>query len=144
MAEQTTIEKIKALADMGDFLEGERDLRATMRIIVSLCEADIATDKLLIKALKEELHEIRPKADCYNGVRKALGIEKDILGHFAAKDKLIKDLVTALEAQHEAIDRLFAMAIDKIPGFFPSKSGQPWEALKQGNTALAAAKKETT
>lgn len=61
---------------------------------------------------------------------------------FNAHDPLTKqrnELLEACKAQHEAIDRLFAMLIEARKGFFPSKSGQPWEALKQGNTALASA-----
>ncbi len=54
-----------------------------------------------------------------------------------------KDLLDACKAQYEAIDRLFAMLIDakgmKSP-FFPSKCGQPWEALCQGNAAIEQAK----
>jgi len=43
----------------------------------------------------------------------------------------------ALKAQHEAIDILFAMLIERDKSFFPSKSGRPWEAIRQGNEALA-------
>ena len=50
------------------------------------------------------------------------------------------DLLAACEAQHEAIDRLFAMLIECKKDFFPSKSGQPWKALNQGNAAIAKAK----
>lgn len=54
------------------------------------------------------------------------------------------DLLAACKAQREAIDTLFAMLItltkDHEPHcFFPSKSGQPWEALVQGNAAVAKA-----
>lgn len=48
-------------------------------------------------------------------------------------------LLLACKAQHEAIDRLFALLIEKVPGFMPSKSGQPWTACVQGNAAIAAA-----
>jgi len=43
----------------------------------------------------------------------------------------------ALKAQHQAIDILFAMLIERDKTFFPSKSGQPWEAIVEGNKALA-------
>ena len=44
----------------------------------------------------------------------------------------------ASKAQHDAMDMLFAMLINAIPGFFPSKSGQPWEAMLKGGAARAA------
>src|SRR5215831_14126787 len=43
------------------------------------------------------------------------------------------DLLAACEAQHTAIDTLFAMLARANPEFFPSQSGQPWEAIQQGN-----------
>ena len=49
------------------------------------------------------------------------------------------DLLAACKAQHEAIDRLFAMFIQQDDSFRPSKSGQPWEAIKQGNMAIVQA-----
>lgn len=51
------------------------------------------------------------------------------------------DLLAACEAQHEAIDQLFALLIWKDEKYLPSKSGQPWEAFQQGNQAIDAAKK---
>ena len=51
----------------------------------------------------------------------------------------LEDMYEALKAQHNAIDLLFALLIDKDKTFFPSKSGQPWEAIIQGNKALAKA-----
>lgn len=50
-------------------------------------------------------------------------------------------LLEACKAQHEAIDRLFAVLISNLPMYLPSESGQPWDALKQGNTAIALTKK---
>lgn len=47
------------------------------------------------------------------------------------------DLYEACEAQHNAIDLLFARLIELDPNFFPSKSGLPWEAVLQGNKAIA-------
>ena len=47
------------------------------------------------------------------------------------------DLLEACEAQHRAIDMLFAMLISKVDGFFPSKSGKPWEAILAGKAAIA-------
>ena len=48
-------------------------------------------------------------------------------------------LLAACKAQHEAIDRLFALLISNDSGFFPSKSGPPWQAMIQGNAAIALA-----
>lgn len=52
-------------------------------------------------------------------------------------------MLRALRAQHEAIDRLFARLIEAQrqddPPFFPSESGQPWEALLFGKKVLDAA-----
>lgn len=54
-----------------------------------------------------------------------------------------KDLLGACKAQHTAIDKLFAMLIsntaDSPEPFYPSKCGQPWDALCQGNAAIAKA-----
>lgn len=52
------------------------------------------------------------------------------------------DMYEALEAQHDAIDGLFALLISKDNTFFPSKSGKPWEAMIQGNSALKKARGE--
>lgn len=49
------------------------------------------------------------------------------------------DLLEACKAQYEAIDRLFALLILKNTGFYPSKSGQPWKAIKQGRQAITEA-----
>lgn len=46
----------------------------------------------------------------------------------------------ALVAQHDAIDRLFAMLVETKLDFFPSRSGQPWDALVEGNAAIQAYK----
>lgn len=49
------------------------------------------------------------------------------------------DLLAACKAQHETIDRLLARVILLDSTFLPSKAGQPWEALLQGNEAIAKA-----
>lgn len=49
------------------------------------------------------------------------------------------DLLEACKMQHDAIDRLFAELIRRDETFFPSKSGQPWEAVLKGNAAIAKA-----
>jgi hypothetical protein len=59
------------------------------------------------------------------------------------------DLLAACKAQHDAIDRLFAMLIQitrtsrDVEPFFPSKSGQPWEAMQAGHAAIAKATGES-
>lgn len=61
--------------------------------------------------------------------------------------KLETELLAACKAQHEAIDRLFAMLIVATrsghvrteKGFMPTESGQPWDALVAGNAAIAKA-----
>lgn len=57
------------------------------------------------------------------------------------------ELLAACKAQHEAIDTLFAMLLaithrlsdEPVEKFYPSKSGQPWAAVLQGNAAIAKA-----
>lgn len=70
--------------------------------------------------------------------------KNDILYEYGCKaqelESINADLLEACEAQHQAIDRLFALLIEKDEKFFPSKSGQPWEAIQQGNVAIAKAK----
>ena len=46
------------------------------------------------------------------------------------------DLLEACKEQHTAIDLLFARLIRLDPTFFPSKSGQPWEATVKGKEAI--------
>lgn len=50
------------------------------------------------------------------------------------------DMYEALKAQHEAIDQLFAILIEQDNTFFPSKSGKPWEAMRQGHNAMVKAR----
>src|SRR4051812_22993780 len=53
------------------------------------------------------------------------------------------DLLDACKAQHVAIDQLFAMLISLTSKseqpFYPSRSGQPWQAVLAGNAAVAKA-----
>jgi hypothetical protein len=53
---------------------------------------------------------------------------------------VMKQLIDAAKAQHEAIDILFAMVIEASrqddPPFFPSQSGKPWAALQQARRAV--------
>ena len=54
--------------------------------------------------------------------------------------RLHPKLIAAVKAQHEAIDRLFAILISKTmhseKPFYPSESGQPWEAIQAGKAVL--------
>ena len=50
------------------------------------------------------------------------------------------ELLAACEAQRKAIDLLRLLVLEEDPGFLPSLSGQPWEALLSGNKAIAKAK----
>lgn len=51
-------------------------------------------------------------------------------------DEVKQEVLDALKAQHQAIDLLFAKLIKIDAGFFPSKSGQPWEAVQKGNAII--------
>lgn len=56
-----------------------------------------------------------------------------------------RELKAAVKAQHDALDMLFALLISRSPPgdmFYPSKSGEPWEALMQGKAALELANGE--
>jgi len=46
------------------------------------------------------------------------------------------EMYEALRVQHDAMDILFTMLIVRDQTFLPSQSGEPWEALLQGNAAL--------
>jgi hypothetical protein len=51
------------------------------------------------------------------------------------------EILRVLKMQHEAIDRVFALIISKQPldepnPFYPSQSGQPWEAMIAGNDLI--------
>ena len=46
------------------------------------------------------------------------------------------EILDVLKSQHQAIDRLFAELIKRDANFFPSKSGQPWEAVQKGNALI--------
>lgn len=45
-------------------------------------------------------------------------------------------VLDVLEAQHRAIDELFARIGLADRSFFPSQSGQPWEAIKSGKALI--------
>jgi len=48
------------------------------------------------------------------------------------------DMLAALKAQHDALDRLLALIVNLDTTFMPSKS-VAWPALVQGNAAIAKA-----
>jgi hypothetical protein len=59
-------------------------------------------------------------------------------------NELARELLQTCKEQHEAIDMLFAMLInataDRQPHcFFPSESGQPWEAVTRSSKVIARA-----
>jgi hypothetical protein len=57
--------------------------------------------------------------------------------------KAVTDLLAACKGAHKAIDMLFAMLISADENFFPSKSGQPWDAMLAINAAVAKAERRT-
>jgi len=54
----------------------------------------------------------------------------------ALENSITPEVLEALKAQHNAIDRLFAELIRRDNTFFPSKSGMPWEAMNKGNALI--------
>jgi len=63
-------------------------------------------------------------------------LTKMVNEHRKALDMLVGVTEKIVKAQHQAIDQLFAELIKRDPDFFPSKSGQPWEAVQKGNAAI--------
>lgn len=49
-----------------------------------------------------------------------------------------EEMYNVLVEQHEAIDRLFALLAAARADFYPSRSGQPWDALVRGNAVIQA------
>jgi len=49
-----------------------------------------------------------------------------------ATKQIEEGILDVLKSQHQALDRLFAEVIQRDDNFFPSDSGQPWEALQEG------------
>ncbi len=49
------------------------------------------------------------------------------------------DLLQACKAMHKGMDYLFALLIEKVPDFYPSKT-PVWDAIVQGNEAIEKAK----
>jgi hypothetical protein len=47
-----------------------------------------------------------------------------------------KKLLEACQAQHDAIDILFARLIVRDKSFVPSRSGAPWAAFRKGHNVL--------
>lgn len=73
--------------------------------------------------------------------------EKDVearLDYAAKACNMHDELLAACEAQYEAMDWLFSQLISQSPDnaiFYPSKSGQPWEAMLFANAVITKAKK---
>jgi hypothetical protein len=85
--------------------------------------------------------EFRPLAevDVRQSPEDTDGIPREIALANARLIAAAPELLEACKAQHDAIDLLFAMLIQATPDFFPSKSGQPWQAMIQGNAAIQKA-----
>jgi hypothetical protein len=49
------------------------------------------------------------------------------------------DLLDACQAQHKAIDSLFAMIVTRDRSFLPSRSGEPWKAMVHCTKVIAEA-----
>lgn len=74
----------------------------------------------------------------------AVMLAKDVAEPIIRAVNTHDDLIAAVKAQHSAIDILFAMLIERTKDdgnkmFFPTKSGQPWEACLLGNAVLKQA-----
>ncbi len=52
------------------------------------------------------------------------------------KIKEKEEIIDVLKQQHEAIDILFAMLIQRDSEFYPSKSGKAWDACVKGNALI--------
>ncbi len=87
-------------------------------------------DTPLVAAVKSALILITD-VEVWNALQQGLTDQ----GH---RDQANADLLDAAKAMHEAIDRLFAQLIVNVRGFMPSRSGQPWEAVGAGVSAINA------
>jgi len=56
-----------------------------------------------------------------------------------ALSNMAPEMLKALKEYHKAIDLLLAQLVVAVPGFLPSKSGQPWKALTKGNAVIKKA-----
>ena len=63
---------------------------------------------------------------------------REQINAFALQFAAAPDMLAALKAQHNAIDILLAMLIERDKTFMPTKS-QVWPMLLQGNAAIAKA-----
>ena len=110
--------------DLRSLLQAIRDCEmATFpdkEIYVSAEVPELSTDEMT-----EILMSIRPS---YN--------YGPVIFKYEEKEGITSDLLEACKAQHQAIDRLFAELIKRDPDFFPSKSGQPWEAVVQAKAVI--------
>jgi hypothetical protein len=48
-------------------------------------------------------------------------------------------VLAVCRAQHAVLDFLFATLIERVPDFYPSKSGEPWDAMVAGFEAIRRA-----
>ena len=52
-----------------------------------------------IKRLRDEIHKIRPYADCYKSICSALGIEKDVLGYIERLREALEKINSGLKGE---------------------------------------------
>ena len=73
-------------------------------------------------------------------VQASLARTAAVLDPFIAPLRAERDrLRAALKNCHRAMDTLFARLVEADPGFFPSKSGAPWNAMVEASNLLVSA-----
>lgn len=115
---------------------GSRDI--TSRIVMDEFPYGVAPHSVMLKA-EVVVFDCRQCNESYTGEQGEVARGEAVAAHLASR---VPQLVQALRAQHEAIDRLFAMLIAKTmhaeKPFYPSESGQPWDAMQAGKKAIEA------
>lgn len=91
----------------------------------------VLTD-LSINQCKKEGIKMRRIADCTDATFEVSKANAQLIS-------AAPDCYEALKAQQKAIDLLFAWLIESKNNFYPSKCGQPWKAMQQGNQAISKA-----
>lgn len=133
-ATQRTSEEMRLLQVNGEIAY----LWATNEAVVQAARAFLKhRDKLIIELGDTELGSTLDKA-----LRDALAEADSVMERIKTPPlaRLIAAapaLLDACKAQHKAIDLLFAMLIARDENFYPSESGRPWDAIVQGNAAIA-------
>jgi len=87
-----------------------------------------------------ELNEVSVVTDLsYLGYLRQIGVVAASAGEAEeAGDPLRPLMLAALKMQHDAIDHLFALCVEHVPGFTPTQS-QAWTAAVAGRAAIARA-----